>query len=34
MKATDFNKEFEDGEDVTEYLDLTKARRPGRAQRS
>ena len=29
MKASDFDKKFESGEDITELLDLTKARRPG-----
>jgi hypothetical protein len=29
MKASDFDKKFESGEDVTQLLDLTKARRPG-----
>lgn len=33
MKATDFDKKFDDGEDVTEYLDLSKARRPNRDQK-
>ena len=29
MKASDFDKKFDSGEDITESLDLTKARRPG-----
>lgn len=29
MKASNFDKKFEAGEDVTDLLDLTKARRPG-----
>ena len=29
MKARDFDKKFETGEDVTRHLDLDKARRPG-----
>ncbi len=29
MKASDFDKKFESGENMTELLDLTKARRPG-----
>lgn len=29
MKASDFDKKFESGEDITQLLDLTKARRPG-----
>jgi hypothetical protein len=28
MKAKDFDKKFEDGEDITAHLDLKKARRP------
>ena len=33
MKAKDFDRKFDDGEDVTAYLDLSKARRPGEEQR-
>ena len=33
MKAKDFDAKFEQGEDMTPYLDLTKARRPGHEQR-
>jgi hypothetical protein len=33
MKATDFDREFDAGEDVTAHLDLSKARRPGQEQR-
>ena len=34
MKASDFDKKFDSGEDVTNLLDLTKAKRPGlRAKR-
>jgi hypothetical protein len=29
MKTSDFDKKFDSGEDITELLDLTKARRPG-----
>lgn len=29
MKASDFDKKFDSGEDITEFLDLSKARRPG-----
>ncbi len=32
MKAKDFDKKFESGEDITAYLDLKKSNRPGRAQ--
>lgn len=33
MKAKDFDAKFERGEDLTKYLDLTKARRPDQEQR-
>ena len=33
MKAYEFDKKFENGEDVTGALDLTKAGRPGHEQR-
>ena len=33
MKAREFEKKFEAGEDVLAYLDLSKARRPGHEQR-
>jgi hypothetical protein len=33
MKARDFDREFDSGEDVTAHLDLSKARRPGQEQR-
>jgi len=33
MKAKTFDRKFEDGQDITEALDLTKARRPLLAQR-
>jgi hypothetical protein len=29
MKASDFDKKFESGEEMIDLLDLTKARRPG-----
>lgn len=29
MKATDFDKKFDSDEDVTDLLDLSKAKRPG-----
>jgi len=32
MKAKDFEKKFDAGEDVTKYLDLTRAKRPGHEQ--
>jgi hypothetical protein len=33
MKAKEFDQKFDDGEDITEFLDLSKARRPGHEQR-
>jgi hypothetical protein len=33
MKAKDFDRKFDDGADITEDLDLSKARRPGQEQR-
>ena len=33
MKVEDFDKKFDDGEDISEYLDLTKAERPGQQQK-
>jgi hypothetical protein len=33
MKAKDLDKKFDAGQDVTRYLDMTKARRPGHEQR-
>jgi len=33
VKAKDLDKEFESGADLTRYLDLAKARRPGHEQR-
>lgn len=33
MKAKEFERKFDEGEDVTEFLDLSKARRPGHEQR-
>ncbi len=29
MKAKELDKKFDSGEDITEFLDLPKARRPG-----
>ncbi|PSF32486.1 CopG family transcriptional regulator [Aphanothece hegewaldii CCALA 016] len=28
MKASEFDKKFDDGEDIIEYLDLSQAKRP------
>jgi len=33
MKAKDFDKAFDAGEDISEHLDLSKARRPEYEQR-
>ena len=33
MKADEFDKKFDEGEDVTKYLDVSKARRPGQEQK-
>ena len=33
MKAKDFDKAFDDGEDVTRFLDLSRARRPEQEQK-
>ena len=33
MKAREFDRRFDDGEDITDQLDLTKVDRPNREQR-
>lgn len=33
MKAKDFDKKFDDGEDIAEYLDMANARRPEQEQK-
>jgi len=33
FEAEEFDKKFDEGEDITEYLDLKKARRPGQEQK-
>ena len=33
VKAKELDKKFDAGEDVTKYLDLSRARRPGHEQR-
>jgi predicted DNA binding CopG/RHH family protein len=33
MKARDLDKDFDAGKDVTRHLDLSKAHRPGHAQK-
>jgi len=33
MKANEFDKAFDEGKDISEYLDRAKARRPEQAQK-
>ena len=33
MKAKDFDKKFEEGQDISKYLDISKARRPEQEQK-
>lgn len=33
MKASEFDKKFDDGEDIMEYVDLSSARRPNLEQK-
>ena len=33
MKASDFDNKFDEGEDITKHLDVTKAKRPGQEQK-
>jgi hypothetical protein len=33
MKAEEFDKKFDEGEDVSQYLDIAKARRPVQEQK-
>jgi hypothetical protein len=33
MKAREFDRRFDEGEDVSKYLDMAKARRPGQEQK-
>jgi hypothetical protein len=33
MKAKEIDKKFDEGEDISKYLDITKARRPGQEQK-
>ena len=33
VKAREFDRKFDAGEDVTRYLDVSRARRPGHEQR-
>jgi hypothetical protein len=33
MKANELDKKFDEGEDISEFLDLSRARRPGQEQK-
>jgi hypothetical protein len=33
MKASDFDKKFDKGKNITEYLDLSRATKPGQEQK-
>ncbi|MBI4745242.1 MAG: CopG family transcriptional regulator [Deltaproteobacteria bacterium] len=33
MKAREFDKKFDEGDDISKYLDVSKARRPEREQK-
>ena len=33
MKAEDFDRKFDEGEDVSEFLDFSKTERPGQKQK-
>jgi hypothetical protein len=33
MKASEIDKKFDEGEDITKYLDVSKAKRPGQEQK-
>jgi hypothetical protein len=33
MKASEFEKDFDEGKDISKSLDLSKARRPGQEQK-
>ena len=33
MKAEEFDKRFDEGEDVSQYLEISKARRPAQEQK-
>lgn len=33
MKAKEFDKRFDDGKDISKYLNMSKARRPGQEQK-
>jgi hypothetical protein len=33
MKAKELDRKFDEGEDISRYIDITKARRPGQEQK-
>jgi macrodomain Ter protein organizer (MatP/YcbG family) len=33
MKSRDFDKKFDEGEDISRYLDMSRARRPAQEQK-
>lgn len=33
MKASELDKKFDEGEDISEFLDLSQAKRPGQEQK-
>ena len=33
MKAKEIDRKFDEGKDISKYLDMTKARRPGQEQK-
>ena len=33
MKAEELDRKFDEGEDISKYIDITKARRPGQEQK-
>lgn len=33
MKAKEIDRKFDEGEDISEYLDITKTRKPGQEQK-
>ena len=33
MKASDFEKNFDEGKDISKYLDVSRSRRPGQEQK-
>ena len=33
MKASELNKKFDEGQDISEFLDLSQAKRPGQEQK-